>query len=336
MVRSTFKIVRVWTGLLVFPGILLFGLDLILFPKPMSYKHNSANSILPGFLFLFLGIYVIYLMFKYLTVISIGDEIIGLKNLFFRKELLPAEIRSIALYGRERLNGSKYATETIVLTLEEAALAEKFPDKITDLPGRKEKGFVLTWHPDWTTEEGMDTFKGNPLLSMGTIIKVVMVAGFVGFGLLLRQGLLHSTRHYRPETTQEHVFLYYLPFAAIILTFFFMQAHELYYFRLSSGGLVVRNHCYPWINKVYAPDDLSAILLYNDRNGAMAMNIRTKDFGSYRFGADSLKKETWQAFASELEALGIPVINEIRGLAQPSADSRSADSGPYTSNRIAD
>jgi len=115
-----------------------------------------------------------------------------------------------------------------------------------------------------------------------------------------------------------------------------MQAHELYYFRLSSAALVVRNHCYPWVNKVYAPDDISAVVLYNDRNGVVAMNIRTKDFCSYRFGADSLKKDTWGALRAELEGLGIPVISEIRGLSEPSAGSRSADSGPYTSNRIAD
>ena len=333
MVRSTFKIARVWLVIIVFPGTFLFGLDLILFPKPMSHKHNSTNSIFPGLIFLFLGIYVICLIFKYLTVITIRDNSLGLKNLFSRKELLPAEIQSIALYGRKKLMGSKYATDAIILTLKEgkkillpdssysniqeikAALAEKFPDKISDLPVHKEKNFVLTWHPDWTTEEGMDTFKGNPLLSTGSIVKIGITIFFIVFGALLRQVLLHSSRHYRPETTRDQVLLYYFPIVAIILTFFFMQARELYYFRLSSACLVVRNHFYPWVNKVYKPDDISALRLESSRSGVQSVYIQTKDFGGRHYGAGSLKKETWQAFISEVEALGIPVINEIKGLA---------------------
>lgn len=97
---------------------------------------------------------------------------------------------------------------------------------------------------------------------------------------------------------------------AAILLLYFLFGSQLYYFLVSDRALVIKNHLYPWYNRMFSLVDIRSVAVEDPRPGWVILHITTKDYQAAGFSADSLREPQWKALIQKLRGKGIPVISE--------------------------
>ncbi|MCL2435629.1 MAG: hypothetical protein FWD09_05775 [Lentimicrobiaceae bacterium] len=92
--------------------------------------------------------------------------------------------------------------------------------------------------------------------------------------------------------------------------FFILLSWQIHYFGLTENSLIVRNHNYIWMAKIYPLLDIKEVVFEGLGNQAFSMRIITNDFRNKRYQAGTLRDKTWLYLKDKLEAKGIIVRNE--------------------------
>jgi hypothetical protein len=92
---------------------------------------------------------------------------------------------------------------------------------------------------------------------------------------------------------------------------FFGLSYFLYYFKISDNYLLVSNHNFFWVKKIYRLNDIKEIVFEQQDRWPNCLIVITSDFKSDFFPAASLLNKNWRQLKTDLENKDIKVRNEI-------------------------
>lgn len=89
-----------------------------------------------------------------------------------------------------------------------------------------------------------------------------------------------------------------------------MMTYQLHYFVITDTQVIVKNHLWVWMNKVYQLDEIIEVTIETPHKRSTSLRVIDKDFNSKLFPAGSLRDKTWKDLMNELIDRNIPVRNE--------------------------
>lgn len=143
--------------------------------------------------------------------------------------------------------------------------------------------------------EDEEIFKGNQFTSL---------RGISLWGLILFfTYLLFSTM----ETPKTGLLVF---FGVFVIFWFVLHTWLMHYFGLSKDYLVVRNHNFFWMVKVFRLTDIKEIVYETQGKQPNCLRVITKDFKNKLYPAGTLRDKTWLELKDKLEAQGVTVRNK--------------------------
>jgi hypothetical protein len=94
------------------------------------------------------------------------------------------------------------------------------------------------------------------------------------------------------------------------IAWFVFFSWQMYYFGLTKDYLIVRNHNFIWMTKIYPLSNIKEVVYETYGRMPNCMRIITKDFRNKRYPAGTLRDKIWLDLKDKLEAKGITVRNE--------------------------
>lgn len=96
------------------------------------------------------------------------------------------------------------------------------------------------------------------------------------------------------------------------VTFMFaMFSWQMYYFGLTEKHLIIRNHNYPRMAKIYQLSDIKEVVFEHPYGTRLdCMRVITIDYKTKLYPAQTLRNKTWLKMKRELEKNGVKVRNE--------------------------
>lgn len=311
MVQSKFSFKSVYP--ILFFLIVFFVVGIFL--PFMIVDEQHTNAVIVGFLAVAGSGLLGYFILRKLVVVRVFPDRLELKSLFLRQTLSKDKIVSIDLFARESVGflSNNQPTNTILIKSERAEAVILSDHLYRNAPALKRA--LQEYYPTTSAagasgpvagaggippdeEEQAEEFAGNAVLSSNGIIFFIML-----FVVIF---LLRSV----PARGQDHR---WVAAAMILVPFYIFMGLGLYYFKVSVNALFVRNHFFPWYRRVYRIDEISGAVLEHPYKKSNALRVNCRNFFSKRFGAASLRGETWKALQAKLESAGIPVSNELKG-----------------------
>lgn len=310
MVTSKFKFVQVYLTLILI--IVLIGFITFFFLHPHeSFKTKfgaNISGVVFGFVFLILIVFIYYPFLKNLYTIEIIGQTIFLQRIFYKKEINEDDIKRIDLFSQKNLgiisgNATTIATlieltngEQIIIAdvlyknIDEIkqVLSENFKQKIQseNLVVNKKNNFVVE-------SLGEEVFAGSQFTSVNGILFYGLMSFM--FFIFFISGRLQNSVGY---LIRIYVFIF--------LMWYFILGFQMYYFVISSGNLIIKNHFWFWYKKNYSLDNISEVNFESPYNRSKALRITTNDFSSKLYSAGSLRKHHWQALKNKFISLAIP------------------------------
>jgi len=143
-------------------------------------------------------------------------------------------------------------------------------------------------------EENMaEKFSGNALTCLNSLL-------FFGFIIFLIYLLFVATK---AEFRDQLVKL-----TGLALLLYLLIGLQMFYFKVSSGYLIVRNHYLPWIHWHYKLEDIGNISIKKYDRLSRSLRISIKNRRNSRiFPAGSLRDEDWTALKIRLEQAALAV-----------------------------
>ena len=176
----------------------------------------------------------------------------------------------------------KLFLEQVVLNKQE----EYNPKKITKI------------HRNEIRFEKEETFKRNQFLSFSGIF----LWGSIAFFIFL---VLSDERN--PPLINSIIAV-----SGWVAFMFAMFSWHMYYFGLTKEHLIIRNHNYPWITKIYQLSDIKEVVFEHPYGTKLpdCMRVITIDYRTKLYPAQTLRNKTWLKMKRELEKNGVKVRNE--------------------------
>jgi len=284
-------------GILIFVSLLFGGIGTL-------FLLESEDWNLFGTLFLYLIVlWFMYTFFKNAPKIILNEQTIQFRKQLFNLNSLE-EIRLTGKNGSRNLlfiymEGAKLifkdGTEKVIFDNMYANSAEiKLFLKQVVIDKQEYKPYQVAKIDKNTIQfEPEEQFKGNPFFCFTG----VMLWGFIAFlGYLL---------FFKANSNSPFVFI-----GILGLFWFVFHSWMMCYFGLTKKYLIVRNHHFIWMIKIYKLSDIHEIVYEAYPKGPNCMRIITRDFKSKLYRAAPLRDKTWLELKHKLEAKGMEVRNE--------------------------
>ena len=146
--------------------------------------------------------------------------------------------------------------------------------------------------------EREETFKGNQFINMHGI----MLWGLIGF-------LIFAIFSWNEKQIQTPGLLIFP--AVIGIGWFWGFSWLMHYFGLTKDYLIIRNHNFLWMAKIYRLSDIKEVVFEQQGRQPNCMRVITIDFRNRLYPAAPIRKKTWLEMKKELEKKGIKVRDEI-------------------------
>lgn len=140
--------------------------------------------------------------------------------------------------------------------------------------------------------EKEEVFKGKQFTSFRGISLWVLI-GFIAY-------LAISNQQYPPN----------LILLGIVVFWFLLNSWLMHYFGLTKDHLIIRNHNFIWMTKIYKLTDIKEVVYESQGRQPNCMRIIFKDFKNKFYPAGTLRDKTWIELKKKLELKGIRVRNE--------------------------
>ena len=138
-------------------------------------------------------------------------------------------------------------------------------------------------------------FKGNFLFSIHGALSIIIVL-FIPITCLIDQQIdLSGIERSAP----------------LLILLFMLNIRTLYYFGITEGELIVKNHLLFWIKKTYRLEDIRDIVLESSGKLPNRMRIIFKDYRTKKIYAGTLWDRDWRALKIALESSGVSVRDEL-------------------------
>ena len=142
--------------------------------------------------------------------------------------------------------------------------------------------------------EREETFKGNQFIN----IHGIMLWGLIGFLI------------YMVFSMTDKPVLSIFP-AVLGIGWFFGFSYLMHYFGLAKDYLIIRNHNFLWMAKIYRLSDIKEVVFEQQGNLPNCLRVITIDFRNKLYPAAPLRKKKWLGMKRELEQRGVKVRDEI-------------------------
>ena len=86
---------------------------------------------------------------------------------------------------------------------------------------------------------------------------------------------------------------------------------QLFYFRVTTDELEIRNHVFPWYCKRYPLTEIAGIVFEKSGNWSYMLRVRTYDYRSKSYSAGTLRDHHWLALGKALKKRGLQVKSEL-------------------------
>ncbi|WP_447637496.1 hypothetical protein [Flavobacterium microcysteis] len=272
----------------------------------LTYQFLTDKSVRqPSFGFLFIAIAVVinYTFFKNAPKIIVNKNGIKVgKKQYFWEDSLEIEITG---KGKGFIHSHYEATKIFFKNQKVVYVFENYYDNspeirsfINQIVINKKETFLFkkvhSGEKDLSSEN-FKTFKGHPIFSL---------RGLMTWGLILFVIFLF----YSSSKKIEPIVIAML--SAFCTFWFLLNSWMSHYFQISNNYLIVKNHYFFWIKKVYQLDDIREVVYDQQGKQSNALRIITKDFESSRFIAGTLYNKHWLEMIDCLKDKNIKVRNE--------------------------
>jgi hypothetical protein len=296
--------------MLIFLGLLLFGLHALLYQKTVyNAKFGSRiPSEIVGIIIISVSLFVIWIFSRYCIYITAEEKAITVVQLFGRTRFGPHDIKHIDMTGRRSMGffSRQAQMSCMIFYLEsgkEIVVFDILYYKLFKLKSfiKSNTLFKVDDHldidcafleKDETFYPDIETFSGNPFTSLNGIILIFLFV--ITFFLFLI---------YSPPNS-EWAFFYV---NTIYLAFIGWQMH---YFQLSMNELIIRNHIWFWRRKKIATNDIAECIVESYPKKSDSLRIVLKSYQTYSFSAGSLRNSNWIQLCKKLNSLGVVVKKE--------------------------
>lgn len=268
---------------------------------------SAAHSNTALFSIAFFPVLVLFTMWRRFCFLRISPDRLYVYTHFKSRHIAAGDIRSIWLWGRKKVTYGHIDAVTIItadgLTTQlpdhacenmreiRRYLLDHFPAQVRDAPVVAQRPAIGDGHTE--------SFYGNIFLSMNAV-PIYLFALIAALANLLGH----------PPLTGRLIPL--MPLGI----FWLALGGQLYYFRLTTDTLEIRNQFFPWMRGTWPLDDIDNIVFefMEGRGTTNILRIHTYDLRSKGYNAIGLKNRHWLALGIALQKRGIPVKNELAGV----------------------
>jgi len=145
--------------------------------------------------------------------------------------------------------------------------------------------------------EREETFKGNQFIYLRGII----FWGVIGFWIF-------AIFSWIERQILTSMILIIISVSSVGL--FFGLSWTMNYFCLTKEYLIIRNHIFFWMVKIYRFSDIKEVVFEQEGRSPNCMRVITEDFRNKVYTAGTLRKKTWLEMMKNLEEKGVKVRNE--------------------------
>ena len=142
--------------------------------------------------------------------------------------------------------------------------------------------------------EREEIFKGNQFIN----IHGIMLWGFFGLWIFP----IFSWNERQILTPGLLIFSVY---------WFFVFSWLMHYFGLTNDYLIIKNHNFFWMTKIYRLSDIKEVVFEQQGRTPNTMRVITVDFRNKQYPAAPIRKKTWIELKKRLEEKGVKVRDEI-------------------------
>ena len=143
-----------------------------------------------------------------------------------------------------------------------------------------------------------EIFKGNQFLSF----RGILLWGFIG------SWIFSIFSWYERQILTMGLLIFSITFCVAWFVLFSWQMH---YFGLTNEYLIVRNHNFLWMKRIYRLSDIKEVVFEERGRAPNSMRIITTDFKNKLYPAGTLRNKTWLRMEESLEKRGVEVRNEL-------------------------
>jgi len=309
MVSSKFSF-RFYLGFIIAAAPLTFGLYGLTHPSQMIViKHGvTENGSAICYVLVGVGLWSLAWQLFNASTLKVWSDRIGIKHLFYHTTVLKEDIITIDLLGRMKGSAFDRRSSFIIIDRKQGKRI-LIPDRdYRNTPGIKRA--LQLYYPASPADQALPQPISDPEISDQQVEKFAGKWFLSGYGMSLCFLSLFAAVFFFGAhsnlTAAEKAGLT----LAFILLFYFPFGSQLYYFEVSGGSLVVKNHFYPWYTRTIRLADIRSAAVENPSAATVILHITTKDFQSPGFSANSLREPQWKALMQKFKEKGIPVVNE--------------------------
>ena len=308
MIRSKFSsFVYGWT-LCILPFIFL-GVYFLLHPAMRTHnKFGGTNSaIIPGLILVIGMSSILFFVLRTAYTLRIDKDRLFLFYHFTGKTIERTNLRTIRLWDKKGNHIDALVIETHdskPLTLSDVycrnmpelkrALLDWYGEFIPPAPDGRQRPS----HPTAGSIGDTEAYRGNPILSMYGLFFYATVVGIM------------LTARNIPDMVQASGWISFIIFLPLLFLAI-MLGRQLYYFRITTDSLEIKNHVFPWYKKAHLLEEINSIAFERGSKSSRTLLIRTAGFGSFRYAAGSLWDKHWKALEKALKKCNIPVQRDF-------------------------
>jgi len=298
-------------AVLVFAFILLgaMGTALMLFAIDSLQKNDPTfkDYFLPIFSILIfsLAFSMVYTYWKNSPKITVDKQLIKFRNQIFHLK----DIKDISLTGKIPFRYIlKFPMEGAVIHFNDGTEMAFFDDMYSNTweiksfleqTAIKHQEYIpiqkISINRKAIRFENEEIFKGNQFTSL----RGISLWGLNGFFFIM---MILSKKD--PTTG---IIIFFISFSTF---WFVLHSWMMHYFGLTSDHLIIRNHNFIMMEKLYRLSDIKEIVFETQSRQPNCMRIITKDFRNKLYPAATLSDKTWLYLKERLERKGVTVRNE--------------------------
>lgn len=302
MIKSKYKPLQLFFSL--FFGCFFIAIAVLLYRINAKTHPQTFKGYIGPFALGFFGVYMPYLFFQRSPRVAFNDDFIIVKYFFTTKTFAWNSIKDVFFSKKEYYSmllifGQDFEATTIhfddnakLILWEDmynnlaelkGIIKEKVNDKIKDPKSKIVKSNLLFFDKR--------NYKGNPWTSINGIMLIGMIS-FWGYYIVT-------------HPAKQNILILIPLFMCLFFYLFF--GIQMNYFTIDAENLIIKNHFFPWKNKLYNLNDISEFVIESPYRRSNSLRIITKEFRSKLFGAGSLRDKHWREFRDDIIKLGIPV-----------------------------
>lgn len=169
-----------------------------------------------------------------------------------------------------------------------AFIIERSKEKVKDLQSH----FIAAHLP---AVEGKK-YRGNPFININSFLLAAMAVLFT---------TTMTGKH--PASVGTKIAL-----AIAGLSLYIIFGIQMNYFIIQQGCLRIRNHYFPWKNKMIPLADIIEVDIETPEKRSTSLRVYTKDYRSGLYSAGSLQSSHWKSLQDDLAYLGIAIRPPLR------------------------